>query len=67
MCFIFFFFENLYKKSYLIGFSKNHKIDLIKYEDCKNFSRNMPNKFILKNKFDVSNVYLKYLEEVIKR
>ncbi|WP_075534758.1 6-phosphofructokinase [Candidatus Pelagibacter communis] len=55
------------KKSYLIGFSKNHKIDLIKYEDCKNFSRNMPNKFILKNKFDVSNVYLKYLEEVIKR
>lgn len=56
-----------YKKSYLIGFSKNHKIDLIKYKDCKKFSRNMPSKFLLKNKFDVSNVFLKYLDKVIKR
>ena len=55
------------KKSYLIGFSKNHKIVLIKYEDCKKFSRNMPNKFLLKNKFDISNAYLKYLEKVIKK
>ncbi len=55
------------KKSYLISFSKNHKIDLIKYKDCKNFSRKMPNNFLLKNKFDVSNVYLKYLDKVIKK
>ena len=55
------------KKSYLIGFSKNHKIDLIKYKDCKKFSRDMPNKFLLKNKFDISNIYLKYLDRIIKR
>ena len=54
------------KKSYLVGWSKNHKIDLIKYENCKNFTRKMPKKFIQKNKFDVSADYLKYLDKVLK-
>ena len=54
------------KKSLLVGLNKNHKIDLIQYKNCKNFTRKMPNKFILKNKFDVSKSYLKYLDKVLK-
>ena len=30
------------KKSILVGYNKNHKIDLIEYKYCKNFSRKMP-------------------------
>ena len=54
------------KKSLLVSLDQNHKIDLIQYKNCKNFTRKMPNKFILKNKFDVSKSYLKYLDKVLK-
>ena len=54
------------KKSLLVSLDQNHKIDLIQYKNCKNFTRKMPNKFILKNKFDVSKSFLKYLDKVLK-
>ena len=54
------------KKSLLVSLDQNHKIDLIQYKNCENFTRKMPNKFILKNKFDVSKSYLKYLDKVLK-
>tara|TARA_B110000967_G_scaffold40504_1_gene40442 strand:- start:499 stop:1626 length:1128 start_codon:yes stop_codon:yes gene_type:complete len=55
------------KRSILVGYNKNHKIDLIEYKYCKNFSRKMPKNFILKNQFDVSKKYLEYLDRVLKR
>jgi ATP-dependent phosphofructokinase / diphosphate-dependent phosphofructokinase len=55
------------EKSFLISISKFNKVIKIKYNDCKNFSRKMPNEFISKNKFDVSKKYLNYLDEVFKR
>jgi len=54
------------KKSLLVSLDQNHKIDLIQYKNCENFTRKMPNKFILKNKFDVSKSFLKYLDKVLK-
>jgi len=53
------------KKSYLIGLSKNNKIIPISFKLCRNYNRDMPKMFIKKNKFDVSNKYLKYLEKVM--
>lgn len=55
------------KKSFLVTVTKKNKIDLIDYKFCKNFSRKMPSKFILKNKFDVSDDFLNYLDEVFKK
>ena len=52
-------------KSFLLGLNSNSKIIKISFKDCKNFTRRMPDKFILKGKFDVSNSYIKYLKKII--
>lgn len=54
------------RKSFLASINKDKKVILIDYLDCKNFSRKMPKKFILKNKFDVSKKYIEYLSKVMK-
>ena len=53
------------KKSFLIGLSEKKTITFISFKDCKNYSRKMPNRFINKGKFDVSDDYIKYLNNVM--
>ena len=55
------------KKSALVTVLNDGKIDLIDYKYCKNFSRKMPSKFLIKNKFDVSKHYIKYLDQVFQK
>ena len=55
------------KKSALVTIKKNHEIDLIDYKYCKNFSRKMPSKFLLKDKFDVSQYFINYLDKVFQK
>ena len=59
-----FLLEN--KKSYLIGLSSKKKIIPISFNDCKKYSRKMPDRFIKSGSFDVSNDYIEYLNKVMK-
>ncbi len=54
------------KRSILVGISDKNKVISLPYSDCINYSRRMPEDFIMKNKFDVSKKYLKYLEKILK-
>lgn len=54
------------KKSFLVGLSEKNKIIPISFDDCKNYSRKMPARFLKKGMFDVSKDYIKYLNKVMK-
>ena len=54
------------KKSLLIGLSEKKLITSISFKNCSKYSRKMPNKFIKKSKFDVSDDYVRYLNKVMK-
>ena len=46
--------------------SEKNKIIPISFDDCKNYSRKMPARFLKKGMFDVSKDYIKYLNKVMK-
>ena len=54
------------KKSLLIGLSEKKLITSISFKNCSKYSRKMPNKFIKKSNFDVSDDYVRYLNKVMK-
>jgi ATP-dependent phosphofructokinase / diphosphate-dependent phosphofructokinase len=54
--------------NFLVGIvnkGKQIQYKRIEYSSFENLSRNLDNKFIKKNEFDVSNEYLEYLENII--
>lgn len=53
------------KKSFLIGLTNKKRVKPISFNDCANYSRKMPRRFIKKGMFDVSNEYIKYLDKVV--
>ena len=53
------------KKSLLIGLSEKKIIKSISFKDCTQYSRKMPNRFIKKGEFDVSDNYIKYLSKAM--
>ena len=53
------------KKSILVGLSEKKTITSISFKDCKKYSRKMPNRFIKKGEFDVSDNYIKYLSKAM--
>ncbi len=53
------------KKSFLIGLTYKKRVKPIPFNDCINYSRKMPKRFIKKGMFDVSNEYIKYLNKVV--
>ena len=54
------------KGSFLIGLSSKNKVIPIPFNECKNYSRKMPARFLKKGMFDVSKDYIKYLNKVMK-
>lgn len=53
------------KKSLLIGLSEKKIIKSISFKDCTQYNRKMPNRFIKKGEFDVSDNYIKYLSKAM--
>lgn len=56
------------ENNFLIGTTEktfvNNELVCIQLSECNNYSRKMPENWIEKNKFDVSDKYIKYLESI---